>query len=186
MSSNSHSYTYQTRLNNLTSVQDDILDAYATHYNHVERRLYADMQKHGKPAASFKTSYLIEFGLTARPFNAIGRNLEEKFDSVPELLPLGIQETELAIGKAQKTLEKADKTGKQFKGKDLDAYGREVKAKHLNKIHQKKRRLAGLEARLEQLVAQLADDDPRICFASRNLFKSSSTWRSTATGRQLH
>jgi hypothetical protein len=50
MSSNSHSYTYQTRLNNLTSVQDDILDAYATHYNHVERRLYADMQKHGKPA----------------------------------------------------------------------------------------------------------------------------------------
>lgn len=71
-------FTYQGRLKDLAVGQSEALDAYASHYNHIERRLYADMRRYGASAASFKNSYLVEYGLTARQFNAIGRNLEGK------------------------------------------------------------------------------------------------------------
>ena len=50
----------------------------------------------------FQECYLVEFGIAARHFNAIARNLEGKIDSVKGLLPPRIQETELAIARAKK------------------------------------------------------------------------------------
>jgi IS605 OrfB family transposase len=140
--------TYQTRLA-VSAGTSLALDAYARHYNHVERELYADMRASGKSAASFKNGYLLDYGLTARQFNAIGRNLEGKISSVMELLPLRIQETQIAIDKAVKVIKKVTNP---------------------DKLHQKKRRIARLELRLEVLTSQLQSGDPRICFGSRMLF----------------
>ena len=75
--------TYQGRPV-LSPEQEAFLAAYSGHYNHVERKLYAEMQRDGKPAASFKNDYLIRFDMTARQFNAIGRNLEGKIASIKE------------------------------------------------------------------------------------------------------
>jgi len=142
-------FTYQGRLYELAADQSEALDAYAEHYNHVERRLYTDMRKSGASAASFKNSYLVEYGLTARQFNAIGRNLEGKIASVKELLPLRRGDLAAKIEKLSKAL---------------------PKIKDIGKLHQKKRRLAILEGRLAAVDAQLASGDPQICFGSRKLF----------------
>jgi IS605 OrfB family transposase len=141
--------TYQARIA-VSEEAEDILAAYAAHYGYVERCLYADMRKTGKKAASFKNGYLVKFKITARQFNAIARNLEGKIDSVKELMPLRVQELELAITRGKKVL------------------GR---LKNKNKVHQKKRRLASLEARLAAIIAQKESGDPRICFGSRKLFR---------------
>jgi IS605 OrfB family transposase len=144
-----HTSTYQARIAATEDVES-VLDAYAVHYGHVERCLYADMRKSGKKAVALKNDYLVRFKITARQFNAIARNLAGKIDSVKELLPLRIQETELAIARAKKVL------------------GR---LKNKNKIHQKKRRLANLESRLAAVISQKESENPRICFGSRDLFR---------------
>ena len=147
--SDSRQSTFQTRIP-VSQDEDLILAEYAVQYGHVERCLYADMRRSGLRMASFKNSYLLKYGLTARQFNAIARNLEGKISSIKELLPLRIQEKELAITKAKKVI---------------------AKSKNGNKIHQKKRRLHKLETELEALRKQRVSGDPRICFGSRKLFR---------------
>jgi len=144
-----HTATYQSRLA-LNPEQEQFLADYAARYNHVERTLYADMRRSGQSAASFKNDYLLRFGVTARQFNAIRVNLDGKIDSVLELLTLRKQETEAQIARAKKALLNI---AKEFKK------------------HQKMRRLATLEARLAAIEEQIACQDPRICFGSRDLFR---------------
>jgi IS605 OrfB family transposase len=127
------------------------LDVYASRYNHVERCLYADMQRHSKPAASFKNEYLVRHGITARQFNAIARNLEGKIASTLELLPLHKQEVESRIKKAKKVI---------------------TKAKSPFVKHQKKRRLHILEGRHQRIGQQIEAGNPQICFGSRKLFRA--------------
>jgi len=141
--------TYQGRLV-LTLDQQAFLAGYADHYNHVERILYADMQRTGRKAAYFKKEYLVRFGITARQFNAIARNLEGKIASVLKLLLLQKQDLERRIGKALKVISKI---------KDEETR------------HQKKRRLNNLETRLLAVERQITDKEPRICFGSRTLFR---------------
>jgi IS605 OrfB family transposase len=143
------SSTYQGSLR-LYPKQEKFLSGYAGHYNHVERNLYSDMQKTGAKAAAFKNGYLVRFGITARQFNAIGRNLEGKIDSVLKLLPLHKQELQSKIAKAKKVLSKIRKKDKQ---------------------HQKKRRLHTLETRLVAVEQQIDHQESRICFGSRTLFQ---------------
>src|SRR5450631_540735 len=143
------SSTYQACLR-LSSEQEEFLSGYAGHYNYVERTLYTDMQKTGAKAATFKNGYLVRFGITARQFNAVGRNLEGKIDSVLKLLPLHKQELQFKITKARKVIPKIQKKDKQ---------------------HQKKRRLHILETRLAAVDQQILVQEPRICFGSRSLFQ---------------
>lgn len=145
----SHTATYQGRLI-LTPQQEAFLTGYAEHYNHVERLLYADMCRKGSPAASFKKDYLIEHGISARQFNAIGRNLEGKISSVMELLPLHKQETLSRIAQLEKTIKK---TKNEFK------------------LHQKKRKLFNQRKKFERIEQQIEAHEARICFGSRALFR---------------
>ncbi len=142
--------TYQGRLA-LDEDQSSFLNAYASHYNRVEHCLYADMHRHGKPAASFKNEYLLRHSITARQFNAIARNLEGKIASVKELLPLQKGEVEARIAKARKVLSKIKSPFKR---------------------HQKKRRLHILETRLGRIDRQMDSGNPAICFGSRKLFRA--------------
>lgn len=143
------SSTYQAGLR-LHPEQEEFFSGYAGHYNYVERMLYADMQRSGAKAATFKNDYLIRFRISARQFNAIGRNLEGKVDSVLALLPLHKQELQSKIAKAKKVIPKLKKKDQQ---------------------HQKKRRLHILQTRLASLDQQILTKEPRICFGSRSLFQ---------------
>ena len=158
------SATYQSRLP-LTPDQEMFLSGYAGHYSFVERKLYADMQKTAKPAASFKNGYLLKYKLTARQFNAIGRNLEGKIASVLELLPSHKQELQSRIGKAKKVLKKLTGKIKVAKKAGTDC------SKSAFAKHQKNRRLANLESRLGAIDLQIANKESRICFGSRALFQ---------------
>ena len=142
--------TYQGRLV-VTDEEAAFLDGCVRKYNLVERKLYADMRRTGERAASFKNGYLLHFGITARQFNAVARNLEGKIASVAKLLPLRRQELQTRIAKANRVL---------------------GKIKNPSKLHQKKRRLHLLETKLAALDEQIALGDPRICFGSRKLFRA--------------
>ncbi len=144
-----HISTYQARIT-VPGEIESVLSAYAAHYGHVERCLYADMRQSGKQTASFKNEYLWKFRITARQFNAIARNLEGKIKSVKELLPLRLQELDTAITRARKVI---------------------GGSRNANRTHQKKRRLANLETRRAALISQKESGDPRICFGSRKLFR---------------
>ncbi|MEN8218438.1 MAG: IS200/IS605 family accessory protein TnpB-related protein, partial [Pseudomonadota bacterium] len=73
-----------------------------------------------------------------------------------------IKENQERVNKAIKTIEKLSK-------KEVEPSQRQ---KHLNKIHQKKRRLARLEKRQEQLESDKATGRVRICFGSKKLFNA--------------
>jgi IS605 OrfB family transposase len=141
--------TYQGLLTLTPDMEAFLLD-YAARYSHVERALYADMQRTGKKASAFKNKYLILFGITARQFNAIARNLEGKIASVLALLPLQKLDLQTRIAKARKIIPKIKDEAKQ---------------------HQKKRRLHNLETKLAAVEMQIVNKEPRICFGSRKLFK---------------
>ncbi len=127
-------FTYQTRPV-LDAGQALVLDAYAKLYGYVERSLFAAMQT-GKTLNELKREFLPKFEITARQFNAIRVGLDGKVDAIKQRRPELITEAQSKIKKALKTVAKL-----------------EQKAPGSNKLHQKKRRLATLQARLAAMQA---------------------------------
>jgi len=155
--------TYQTRLA-LSPEADSVLGAYADLYGHVERKLFAAMMR-GIAPESLKSEYLIRFGLTARQFNAIYRNLKGKIASIKERRKGLIQEARARIGKAEKQLNTLEK--KRRKAQDA-AQRRALAAQ----IHQKKRRLGNLRHRLDRLEKAHANGQVHLCFGGKRLFRA--------------
>jgi hypothetical protein len=122
-------FTYQTRPE-LTPEQAAVLDAYAERYGKAERSVFAAIQAGGS-LNDLKRKFQPQFGISARQFNAIRVGLEGKIESIKELRPERIVETEKRIRKAAKVVTKL-----------------EEKAPGSNKLHQKKRRLMNLQDRL--------------------------------------
>ena len=146
--------TYQARITP-DSKTEHTLGAYADLYGRIERTLFAEtIAKNIKPE-SVKSTYLKRFGITARQFNAVCRNLKGKVDSIRSNQKRLIKEAEHRIRKAEKTLKHLQKKG-------ADA----------NTLHQKKRRLAKLRARHARMVADQKAGRVRICFGSRKLFRA--------------
>ena len=169
------SSTYQTRIA-VTPEIDAFLSGYADRYNYVERTLYADMQKKSAPAAFFKNDYLIEYGISARQFNAIGRNLEGKIDSVLELLDLRKQELTIKLGKEMKTVKKLKGKIKAYKTKAAKTKTVNIEACAANKknefiVHQKNRKIDIINRKLTAINIQKDDHDARLCFGSKALFR---------------
>jgi len=158
--------TYQTRLTSLSEANNAALDDCANLLSQVERKLFTQMQKvdslSGKVFNQIKSFFLSFFGILARHFNSINFTLKGKVSSYVSNLERYINETQERVNKTRKTIEKLSK-------KEVEPSQRQ---KHLNKIHQKKRRLARIEARLEQLKSDKANGKVRICFGSRKLFKA--------------
>ena len=136
----------------VTTEQDHDLCEYAALFGRVERALYADIQKSEDPNL-LKSDYLLRFGITARQFNAVRIQLQGKLDAVRELLPVEIENLQAKIRKAKKTIAKL---AKRIPGS--------------NRLHQKRRRLACLELRFEQLEADHKAGHIRLCFGSKKLF----------------
>jgi IS605 OrfB family transposase len=159
-------YTYQTRLVQLPEAQTAALNDCADLLSQVERKLFAQMQKvdslSGKVINFLKSFFLSFFGILARHFNSINFTLKGKVSSYASNLDRYIKENKERVDKAIKTIEKLSK--KEVEPSELK--------KHLNKIHQKKRRLARLEKRQEQLESDKATGRVRICFGSKKLFNA--------------
>jgi hypothetical protein len=102
-----------------------------------------------------KQEYQLRFGITARQFNAIGIELKGKVSSIEERRPQQIAESEVRIRKAEKQIARLEKTQPGSK-----------------KLHQKKRRLAGLFERLKAIKDDQAAGRVRLCFGSRKLFRA--------------
>lgn len=137
--------TYQTRI-----ASHPALDTYAERYGRVERSLFAAMQA-GRLMNELKRDFLKRFGITARQFNAVRVALEGKIDSIKARRPDLIAQAQTRIKKAQKVI-----------GKLRDPV----------KTHQKKRRIATMQARLAAMMADEEVGAVRLCFGSRKLFRA--------------
>lgn len=144
-------FTYQIR----PILDDDqavVLDACADLYGRTERSLFAAMQAGGK-LNDLKRDFLPRFGITARQFNAIRIGLAGKVDSIKQRRPDLIVEAQAKIKKAVKVIAKLT-----------------AKATRYDKLHQKKRRLCMLQARLSNMQDDQAAGKVRLCFGSKKLF----------------
>lgn len=144
--------TYQTR-----PILDDgqavVLDAYGELYGHAERSLFAAMQA-GDKLNDLKRDFLPKFGITARQFNAVRIGLDGKIDSIKQRRPDLIIEAQAKIKKTVKVIAR------------LSA----KKTSRADNLHQKKRRLSMLQARLSALQSDQVSGKTRLCFGSKKLF----------------
>ena len=161
--------TYQTRISDFADMDrasgDELLSAYAELYCRVQRRLFADVAP-GRSAVSLKQEYLRRYRIPARMFNAVRVSLEGQVASVREQQLLRRDELLGQIARAQDRMaqEQTTQAGEGARG---------------DWLHQKRRRLEKLRGRLERLELDIQAGRIRLCFGSRRLWRSSTTWRPT-------
>lgn len=146
-------FTYQTRLV-LNEKAENILSEYASLFNSIERRLYAQLRK-GKRAASCKNEFLKKYGITARQFNACRINLEGKIAACEAT------QKQAAINLRQR-IDLLDKEIKRLEKKSSKAFV----------LHQKKRRKYNLTIRLANMQKNMKDQNFHLCFGGKKLFRS--------------
>jgi len=155
--------TYQTRLH-LPPEVEALLEAYAELYARAERGLFAAMARGVRPE-DLKGAFQRRFGLTARQFNAICRGLKGKVASVRERRRGLIAEARARVAKAERRIRCLERRLRR----EGDAGRRRALRQQ---IHQKKRRLATLRARLARLEADREAGQVRLCFGGRRLFRA--------------
>jgi IS605 OrfB family transposase len=142
--------TYQSRVDDTPS-EDALMSDYAELYGKTERKLFARLYSGDKDTNSLKREFIKRFRITARQFNSVSAGLKGKISSIKELHGDLIREAEQRIARAKKVLKKISDPAKK---------------------HQKKRRLAILQARLKNLKSDRASGKVRLCFGSKKLFRS--------------
>ena len=154
--------TYQARIK-LSDQDSTFLSDYACLYGKVERTLFSETIAQGVRPESVKSNYLKRFGITARQFNAVCRNLKGKAQSIKERRNGLIQESSQRIDKAEKVIVGLEKK--------LVSYPRSVdSAKRKQSLHQKKRRLHILQSKHAVMLRDKKASTIRICFGSKKLF----------------
>jgi IS605 OrfB family transposase len=143
--------TWQTRPS-LDPIAQEAFHTCAELFAHIEHSLLADITK-GKTAGELKSSYLVQYGITARQFNAIRVKVEGKIASIKELRKIRISDLKEQITALDTKIAKLQK-------KPLFSL----------LVHQKKRRLHRLRQRLEQLVKDQELNKISLCFGSKKLF----------------
>jgi predicted nucleic acid-binding Zn-ribbon protein len=163
-------FTYQARIEG----QQPVLDAFARLFGSVERKLYVDRVHRTTSINELKSRYIKEYGITARQFSSLRISVDGKIDSVLELLSLAVTDYQQKIKIKETQLKKLTDDRKKeavFLTADI-ALNRRLKAKQTIakmdfKIHQGKRRLATLKARLAGIEQRIKDNNPKLCFGSK-------------------
>ena len=139
------------------------LDEISDLLNHAKRHLFVDRYVRGKSVAACKKEYLTRFGITARQFNAISRDLAGQVRASREAAGMGLRRLRRRIAHLDRRIRKRTERllGERDPGKRLQ--GRFV-------LHQKKRHLGVLRARLSQARLELRRNVPPLCFGSRKAF----------------
>ena len=161
--------TYQTSISDFAGLDrrngDALLSAYAELYGRIQRKLFAEVAA-GRSAPSLKQEYLGSYRIPARMFNAIRASLEGKITSVKEVMDLRRDELQRRIARAQRQIAQAGDGASPVW------------------LHQKRRRLGNLKAKLERLESDLEYGRIRLCFGSRNLWRKQH--HLTANGYSSH
>ena len=148
--------TYQTRISDFAGMDrttgDGLLSAYAELYCRIQRKLFAEVSA-GRSAPSVKQEYLRRYRIPARMFNAIRVSLDGKVASVREQQLVRRDDLQRRIAQAQGHIDQAG-----------DGAQRDW-------LHQKKRRLANLNTKLENLDSDIESGRIRLCFGSRRLWR---------------
>ncbi len=141
-------------------------------YGRIKRTLFKEAQSTGRPAMSFKNKYLKAFGITARQFNAIRIDLQGNIDSALEIQDGRIEDLSDGIKSVRKWLKaKEAKISKVQADKKLSNSARHDILQPLRfVVHNKKRRLAIMGAKLAALKQDKKKKRVRICFGSKSLF----------------
>jgi len=154
--------TIETRLPRETSapVREALL-AYAELFSRAGRHYFARTSRGEKV---HKTDFSNEYGLTARQFNAVKVTIEGLIDSQRSNLPNYALQCEA----------KAEGLGRRIDQKKALAARANAKrqAKLWRTIHQMQRRVQSLRDRATVFRQRIDQDDIRICFGSRQRFKS--------------
>ena len=148
--------TCQTRISDFdgidSAVGDALLSAYADLYGRIQRKLFAQVSA-GRSAPSLKREYLQRYRIPARMFNAVRVSLEGKITSVKQVMELRRVELQRRIVRAQRQIAQVPPgTRREW-------------------LHQKRRRLGSLKAKLERLESDLEYGRISLCFGSRKLWR---------------
>jgi IS605 OrfB family transposase len=180
--------TYETRLTDtsLYPLYEDVASLMAG----LEHRLYVEVYIQKRTLAEVKREALVTFGVTGRQFNGVSRILSGKVDAALESMKLHRSSLEERISSAESWIKKKERdvnslakkihaeerrirpTSKRQKpvdGKDLSHLVKERK-QFSSQIHNKRRHLANLKAKLDGVTADIEAGNPRLCFGSRKLF----------------
>ena len=158
--------TYQTRFD-VTDVQGEYLERYASLYGKVERTLFAETIAQGKRPESVKNAYLKRFNITGRQFNAVCRMLKGKVKSIQELRKEQLSNLKGKVKKAASVIKKLEK---QLSCKSQ--YTKKKFSRLSFSLHHKKRRNAHLQSKLERAQAEHQAGKVSLCFGSKKLFKA--------------
>ncbi|MFY0665537.1 MAG: IS200/IS605 family accessory protein TnpB-related protein [Natronospirillum sp.] len=160
--------TYQTRLQTLSAQDTAFLDQYASLFGRVERTLFAQSFAQGlKPSNEQKRTFLTRFGITGRQYNAVVYQLRGKVESIRELRKNHIADAKGRIEGAKKAVSALERRlNRETKT------GAATRSKTAFKLHQKKRRLAILEAKQAALLADHQSNRVSLCFGSKRLFNA--------------
>lgn len=159
-------FTYQARLT-LDFEQAELLDAYARLQGKVMRSAFAAMQG-GRGWREVKPAFQRRFGMTARHLNSIHLELQGKLSAIRQRAPSHIDQLEGRISEALRRIKRLEMRP----------------SRRVDKLHQKRRRLAALEHRLAQLKDDAESGLTRICFGGRKTFRAQ--FALTANGLQSH
>jgi IS605 OrfB family transposase len=154
------------------------LHAVAELYGRAERALYVDLYVRGQRWESCQSGYLVRFGLTARQFNAIRITLGGKVDAARQALLSRVTNLRAAVAAAEKTVAKLAKReqslGRRATGPGgqfaPDGERAEVRARAAFRLHQERRRLESLRARLRAAEKDRQAGRIHLCFGGKRMF----------------
>ena len=154
-------------------------EAIADLYGRAERHLYVDVHVHGRKLNECKSEYLGRFGLTARQFNAIGIQLAGKVEAARQGLAQRVESLHAAVAAAEKAVAKLAKqvnslgrrSGRKRGEPVHDGERAERRGRAAFRLHQKRRRLEELRARLAVAEADRQAGRIHLCFGGRRLFR---------------
>ncbi len=174
--------TYQTKISNenTRSKVTEYLEDYAKLFNHIERKMYVDIVFKGRTKTGMKKEYMAKYGILARQFNSIYTSIDGKVKALRELKKLEVDEKRLKIRKLDGALKKLEARKKKLfkkleKLRQGDDSFRAVVSEYQKvkfSIHQKKRKRANIQDKLDKVKTDLRDRTARMCFGSKKLFKS--------------
>jgi IS605 OrfB family transposase len=152
----------------LDEKQHEVLNECGKLLSKVTRALFASLCK-GISMNELKRQFIVQFGITARHFNACRIQLEGMIKSKKTSLPMQIASLDWRIQNLEKKLKKQ---------------------KNPFSVHQKKRKLLHLKRKQDQLEADRKSSVKRLCFGSKKLFhkqfyleengyKNHQAWRAT-------
>ena len=166
--------TYQTRIS-VSPELDAILSDYASLYSKVERTLFSETICKGIKPESVKSDYQKRFGLTARQFNAICRNLKGKVASIKELRKSHIKDRSDKIKRLEKTVVRMEQRISNIRDGRRKGHQGVTDKKYVSlkfSLHQKKRRLHALKLKQQRHIEEKKLGEVRLCFGSSKLFNA--------------